>query len=117
MTQFVPMAVYQEAIANASNAEAAQKEKEIDELITAACSDGRLTGQVTIAWMKQQAKTNPDFVKAHLESLPKIAALTQRQTEQVNLAANHQQQPVVDEIATSIASQLGLDPADLGANP
>ncbi len=62
-------------------------------------------------------KNNPDFVKAHLESLPKIAALTQRQTEQVNLAANNQQQPVVDEIATSIASQLGLDPADLGANP
>ncbi|HCA5292502.1 TPA: phage protease [Acinetobacter baumannii] len=117
MTQFVPMAVYQEAVANAGNAEAAQKAKEIDDLIMAACSDGRLTGQVTIAWMKEQAKTNPDFVKAHIESLPKIAALTQRQTEQVNLAANHQQQPVVDEIATSIATQLGLDPADLGANP
>ncbi|MDC3808476.1 phage protease [Acinetobacter baumannii] len=117
MTQFVPMAVYQEAVANAGNAEAAQKAKEIDDLIVAACSDGRLTGQATIEWVKEQAKTNPDFVKAHIESLPKIAALTQRQTEQVNLAANHQQQPVVDEIATSIATQLGLNPADLGANP
>lgn len=115
-TQFVPMSVYQEAVNQAGAAEAAQKSKEIDDLIVAACSDGRLTGQVTIAWMKDQAKTNPDFVKAHLESLPKIAALTQRQTEQVNLAANHQQQPVVDDIATSIATQLGLDPADLGAN-
>ena len=56
MTQFVPMAVYQEAVANAGNAEAAQKAKEIDDLIMAACSDGRLTGQVTIAWMKEQAK-------------------------------------------------------------
>ncbi|MBF6956832.1 phage protease, partial [Acinetobacter baumannii] len=117
MTQFVPMAVYQEAVANAGNAEAAQKAKEIDDLIVAACSDGRLTGQATIEWVKGQAKNNPDFVKAHIESLPKIAALTQRQTEQVNLAANHQQQPVVDEIATSIATQLGLNPADLGANP
>lgn len=116
MTQFVPMAVYQEAVANAGNAEAAQKAKELDDLIVAACSDGRLTGQVTIAWMKDQAKTNPDFVKAHLESLPKIAALTQRQTEQVNLAANHQKQPVVDDITNSIATQLGLDPSELGAN-
>ncbi|WP_421427791.1 phage protease [Acinetobacter pittii] len=115
-TQFVPMSVYQEAVNQAGAAEAAQKSKEIDDLIMAACSDGRLTGQVTIAWMKDQAKTNPDFVKAHLESLPKIAALTQRQTEQVNLAANHQQQPVVDDITTSIATQLGLDPSDLGAN-
>lgn len=115
-TQFVPMSVYQEAVNQAGAAEAAQKSKEIDDLIVAACSDGRLTGQSTIAWMKDQAKTNPDFVKAHLESLPKIAALTQRQTEQVNLAANHQQQPVVDDITTSIATQLGLDPSDLGAN-
>ncbi len=116
MTQFVPMAVYQEAVASAGNAEAAQKAKEIDDLIMAACSDGRLTGQATIEWMKDQAKTNPDFVKAHLESLPKIAALTQRQTAQTNVAANHQKQPVVDDIANSIATQLGLDPSELGAN-
>ncbi|MBQ5174083.1 hypothetical protein C6378_01525 [Acinetobacter pittii] len=108
-TQFVPMSVYQEAVNQAGAAEAAQKSKEIDDLIMAACSDGRLTGQSTIAWMKDQAKTNPDFVKAHLESLPKIAALTQRQTEEVKIAANHQQQQsVVDEITKQIEAQLGL---------
>ncbi|WP_347016629.1 phage protease [Acinetobacter seifertii] len=116
MTQFVPMAVYQEAIAQASNAVVAAQEKEVEELITAACGDGRLTGQATIKYYKDQAKTNPEHVKTLIEGLPKIAALTQRQTEQVNLAANYQQQPVVDDITASIASQLGLDPADLGAN-
>lgn len=51
------------------------------------------------------------FVKAHIESLPKIAALTQRQTEQVNLAANHQQyggQQHTPE-ALSVAAQMGID--------
>lgn len=91
MTQFVPMEVYKEAVQQAGQANAAAKTKEIDDLIVAACSDGRLTGTATINWYKEQASTNPDFVKAQLEALPKIAALTQQQTSQVNLAANHQQ--------------------------
>lgn len=82
--QFVPMAVYKEAVAQAGNADAVAKTKELDDLIIAACSDGRLTGESTINWIKDQAKTNPEFVKKHLEDLPKIAALTQRQTQQIN---------------------------------
>jgi len=83
--------------------------KEMDDLITAACSDGRLTGEATISWYKDQAKTNPDFVKTQLESLPKIAALTQQQTSQVDLAANHQQTPPpVDDVQASIDAQFGF---------
>ena len=111
LSQYVPMAVYQEAVNKAGSAVADAKAKEIDDLITAACSDGRLTGDATINWIKDQAQTNPDFVKAHIESLPKIAALTQRQTEQVNLAANHQQyggQQHTPE-ALSVAAQMGID--------
>ena len=115
LTQYVPMAVYREAVAKAGSAVADAKAKEIDDLITAACSDGRLTGDATIIWMKDQAQSNPDFVKAHIESLPKIAALTQRQTEQVNLAANHQQQggQQFTPEAEAVAAQMGVD---LGAN-
>lgn len=111
LSQYVPMAVYQEAVNKAGSAVADAKAKEINDLITAACSDGRLTGDATISWMKDQAQSNPDFVKAHIESLPKIAALTQRQTEQVNLAANHQQyggQQHTPE-ALSVAAQMGID--------
>ena len=108
-TQYVPMAVYQEAVSKAGNADAVMKAKEMDDLITAACSDGRLTGEATISWYKDQAKTNPDFVKAQIESLPKIAALTQQQTSQVDLAANHQKTPVeVDATQAAIDAQFGL---------
>lgn len=111
-TQFVPMAVYQEAIAKAGSADAANKAKEIDDLITAACTDGRLTGTATINWYKEQATTNPDFVKAQLEALPKIAALTQQQTHQLNLAENHQK-PVVDDIQNEVLGILGVSKADV----
>lgn len=111
MTQFVPMAVYQEAIANTGNAVVAAKEKEIDDLILAACSDGRLTGEATIKYYKDQAKTNPDFVKAQIEGLPIIAALTQRQTTTVDLGKNQPQH--TDELKDEVFSMLGVNQADV----
>lgn len=111
MTQFVPMAVYQEAIAKAANSIVATKEKEIDDLITAACSDGRLTGEATIKYYKDQAKTNPDFVKELIEGLPVIAALTQRQTTTVDLGKQQSQQP--DELKDEVFSMLGVSQTDV----
>ena len=112
LTQFVPLAVYQEAVNKAGNADAVMKAKEMDDLITAACSDGRLTGAVTIAYYKDLIKTNPDFVKAQIEALPKIAALTQQQTSQVNLAANTANSPVVDEVKNEVFDLLGVSKED-----
>lgn len=106
--QFVPMAVYQEAIASASTMTANAQAKEIDDLITAACSDGRLTGEVSINWIKSQAVTNPDFVKAHISGLPKIAALSQTQTSQMNLGGQQQKNLPVDDIQMAINNQLDL---------
>lgn len=108
-TQYVPMNVYKEALSQASTATANAQAKEIDDLITAACNDGRLTGEASISWIKSQAQTSPDFVKAHLEGLPKIAALSQQQTKQMDLGGNQQQQtPPVNDVQASINSQFGL---------
>lgn len=111
-TKYVPMAVYQEAVANANTAASKAATREIEDLITAACSDGRLTGQATIDWIKEQAKTNPEFAKSHIESLPKIAALSQKQTTATNIAANGQQgngQQQFTPEALAVAAQMGVD--------
>ncbi|MFV5413861.1 phage protease [Acinetobacter baumannii] len=106
-TKFVPMAVYNEAVARAGNAEAAKNTKEIDDLIAAACSEGRLTGEETIKWYKEQAKTNPDFVKTQIESLPKIAALTQKQTTTHQHNQPNQQQVSAETLA--VGNLMGVD--------
>ena len=107
--KYVPMAVHKEALAQATTVTANAQAKEIDGLITAACSDGRLTGKATIDWVKEKAKTNPDFVKSYLDDLPKIAALSQQQTQTLNIAANHQKTPVeVDATQAAIDTQFGL---------
>ena len=107
--KYVPMAVHKEALAQATTVTANAQAKEIDDLILAACSDGRLTGKATVDWVKDQAKTNPDFVKSYLDDLPKIAALSQQQTQTLNIAANHQKTPVeVDATQAAIDTQFGL---------
>ncbi|MDA0698155.1 MAG: hypothetical protein O2793_17380, partial [Proteobacteria bacterium] len=55
---------------------------------------------------------NPEFIKKHIESLPKIAALSQKQTTATNIAANGQQgnghQQFTPE-ALAVAAQMGVD--------
>lgn len=107
-TQYVPMAVYQEAVQKAGNVDAAAKAKEIDDLILAACGDGRLTGKATIDWYKNLALTKPDYVKEQLEALPKIAALTSQQTKQIDLVGGQTKTPpAVDDVQAAIDAQFG----------
>ncbi|MBF7683921.1 phage protease [Acinetobacter sp. B5B] len=113
---FVPMAVYQDALQQSAQVAANNQKQEVEQLITAACSDGRLTGESTIAWAKAFGEKDPDGLKAHLDHIPKIAALNQRQTQTLNLADNNQRPVQHDDTTLSIASQLGLDAKDLGAN-
>lgn len=109
-SKFVPIAMYNEAKAQAAQVAANGQTKELDDLITAACSDGRITGEVAIQWAKDFAKRDPEGFKAHLAGIPKIAALTQTQTSTMDLQAdaNKQQQKQPDEIALAIDTQLGV---------
>ena len=107
---YVPMAVYQQAIQTSAQIAANNQKHETEQLITAACSDGRLTGEATIAWAKKLGETNPDALKAHLEGMPKIAALNQRQTSTINLGVNSQtqQQQQPTDIEANVAALLGV---------
>lgn len=106
--KFVPIAMYNEAKAQAAQVALSGQAKEVEDLIAAACSDGRLTGEAAVAWAKDFAGRDFAGFKAHIDGIPKIAALTQRQTETMNLAVNTQQQKQSDDIETLIAAQLGL---------
>lgn len=108
-SKYVPIAMYNEAKAQAASVATNGQEKEIKELITAACSDGRLTGDAAVVWANDFAIRDFAGFKAHLEGIPKIAALSQRQTSSTNFAGHQQQQPSQpDDIAISIDTQLGL---------
>ena len=106
--QWVPMAVYQEAVAARASIASNTQEKELEDAITAACSDGRLTGEATIAWVRQRGKSDAAGTLTYLSELPKIAALTQQQTQQTQIAANHQH-PTYTAEALEVAAAMGVE--------
>ena len=90
-SQFVPMAVVTELQTEIAELKGAVQTNEIETLITAACSDGRLRGKAQTAWATNLGKSNPQALKDYLDTAPKIPALSGKQTE--SIAANTQQKP------------------------
>ena len=90
-SQFVPVAVVTELQTEIATLKGAVQTNEIETLITAACSDGRLRGEAMTAWATNLGQSNPQALKDYLDTAPKIPALNGKQTE--TIAANSQQKP------------------------
>ncbi|AQU85181.1 hypothetical protein B2G49_12115 [Halomonas sp. 'Soap Lake  len=78
MTQFVPVAVYQETTQQLAALKANSNTAELDALIKEGLDDGRIPGQATADWLRVQGIA---ACKAHLEGAPSIAALKATQTQ------------------------------------
>lgn len=89
LSKYVPIQVVTDLQTELAKLKNAQPD-EMQTLITAACSDGRLLGEGMKTWAEKLAKENPQALTEFLGTAPKIPALTGKQTE--TIAANHQQQ-------------------------
>jgi len=78
MTQFVPVAVYQETTQQLAALKANSNTAELDALIKEGLEDGRIPGQATADWLRVQGIA---ACKAHLDGAPSIAALKTTQTQ------------------------------------
>ncbi|BCB62262.1 hypothetical protein HaloA020_29630 [Halomonas sp. A020] len=78
MTQFVPVAVYQETTQQLAALKANSNTAELEALITEGLNDGRIAGKATADWLRTQGLA---ACKAHIEGAPSIAALKATQTQ------------------------------------
>lgn len=91
--KFVPVAVVSELHQQIATLKTNVESNEVETLITAACSDGRLLGEGMKAWATDLGKKDPAALKQYLNTAPKVPALSGKQTDQGGgTAANHQQQ-------------------------
>ncbi len=118
-SKFVPISMFNASQAQVAELTQAAAEVDLVEpLIQAALSDGRLleTNTEHLQWARDYGKQDPEGLKRHLEAAPRIAALSQRQTKQTNIAANSQQhgsQSKIDAETTDLAKTLGVSLADI----
>lgn len=106
--KYAPIAVVTDLQTQIATLTAASAAGAVDQLITAACSDGRLRGDAHIAWARDLGKANPAALKAHLDAAPKIPALTAQQTTIAANSQQHQTPNPKDDYESQIAAQMGL---------
>lgn len=83
--------------------------REVDELITAALSDGRLLPELE-GWARENGNKDINNLKSYLSKAPKIAALTTTQTGGRVPAGVNGEEPL-DPVSLAVCSQFGNDPA------
>ncbi|EKH6495265.1 phage protease [Morganella morganii] len=113
-TKHVPLAGYLELQAKYNEALNAGQQQEVNGLIQAALSDGRLNTAMK-DWAEELGRKDPDVLKGYLEKATPIAALTQLQSKGKAPAGAEQSTTVTTELTDdqlAICSQFGLDPEE-----
>lgn len=113
-TKHVPLAGYLELQAKYNEALNAGQQQEVNGLIQAALSDGRLNTAMK-DWAEELGRKDPDVLKGYLEKATPIAALTQLQSKGKAPAGAEQSTTVTTELTEdqlAICSQFGLDPEE-----
>lgn len=114
-TKHVPLAGYLELQAKYNEALNAGQQQEVNGLIQAALSDGRLNTAMK-DWAEELGRKDPDALKGYLEKATPIAALSTLQTGgKAPAGAEHSAAGATELTAEQLAicSQFGLDPEDV----
>ena len=116
MTQYVPVAVYQETTQQLAALKANSDTAELDALIKEGLDDGRIAGKATADWLRTQGIA---ACKAHVAGAPSIAALKTTQTQgKPPEGAEVKGDGKLNETELAVCKSMGLTPEQYrAANP
>ncbi|MGJ3447225.1 phage protease [Enterobacter sp. PTB] len=117
LSQYVPISVVREKDEQIAALSSQQQDGELETLLTAALSDGRVVGKATEDWLREMGKTNMAGVRNYLENVvTPVAALTSLQTSKTNVRRDPAPTGSPDNLDAdliAVCSQLstfGVDP-------
>ncbi len=116
MSQFVPLAVYQEQGQQLAALRASAGESELDKLLDEGLKDGRIPGKATADWLKPQGLA---VCRAYLEGAQPIAALRGTQTDGKKPGEETKaKQGQLSDAELAVCRSMGLSPEEyLKHNP
>lgn len=103
-SQYVPKAVYDEAVAKLRSLAVTNDAAELDRLLQQGLSSGQIVGQAQADWLKAQGIA---ALRAYLDGAPAVAALTRTQTQGQDRGARPD--PVLSAEEAAVLAQMGLD--------
>lgn len=115
MSQYIPLAVFQEQGQQLAALRASHGESELDKLLDEGLQDGRIPGQATADWLKPQGLA---ACKAYLAGAQPIAALRGSQTGGKKPDEEAGKDGDLNESELAVCKAMGIAPADYRkANP
>lgn len=110
LSQYVPVAVVREKDEQIASLSSQQQGTELEGLLTAALSDGRIIGKATEEWLREMGKTNMPGVRNYLDNVATpVAALTRMQTSVTTVRENSPTKKD-DPLLLAVCSQFGCEP-------
>lgn len=109
MSQFVPLAVFQEQGTQLAALRAGSSTAELEKLIEDGLKDGRIPGQATADWLKPQGLA---ACKAYLEGATPIAALRGSQTDGRKPPEVDKKDDALNESELAVCKAMGMDPVE-----
>jgi phage I-like protein len=106
LSQYVPKAVFDEQAAQLAALKASGDTAEIDRLIEEGLADGRIAGEATATWLREQGLA---ALKSHLADAPSIAALKATQTRG-KAPEGDKGDGELTEAELAVCRNMGLDP-------
>lgn len=108
--KFVPVAVVESLKQDIASLKAAQVGSEVDALVTAGLTDGRLL-PAQEPWARELGSSNIAALKGYLEKTPAIAALKGQQSQDRKVEAPTTVEQL-DAEALAVCKAMGVEPAD-----
>lgn len=109
MSQYIPLAVFQEQTQQLAALRASHGESELDKLIQEGLDDGRIPGKATADWLKPQGLA---ACKAYLDGAQPIAALRGTQTQDRKPPEDNGKGHDLSESELAICKASGIEPAE-----
>ena len=107
LSQYVPKAVYQEAQTQLAALKAGGDEVEMDRLIAEGLEDGRIAGQATAKYLRDQGIA---ALKAHLDDAPSIAALKGGTQTNGKKPDGQEEADELSKDELAVCKNMGIDP-------
>ncbi|KAB7715508.1 hypothetical protein GBN32_00595 [Plesiomonas shigelloides] len=113
-TKFVPIEAVNQLRAQLSQIQTQAATQELDGLVQAALSDGRLVPAMA-DWAKELGRKDMAALKTYLDGAPRLAALSTMQSNKTELnAPQHRQDDcALDAAQLAICSSLGIEASDI----
>ncbi|SJI67331.1 protease [Shigella sonnei] len=113
-TKFVPIEAVNQLRAQLSQVQTQAATQELDGLVQAALSDGRLVPAMA-DWAKELGRKDMAALKTYLDGAPRLAALSTMQSNKTELnAPQHRQDDcALDAAQLAICSSLGIEASDI----